>query len=448
MLTRPSPQLQKISAFLLALLGVFLILGTSSLPFQILGLLLLLTTGFLHPTYSLFLLIFSVPFGELGRLSLSGFSFLLTDLTALLALPPLLFFSYQSRPLHFTRTHWWLLIFLALASVSWLVHFPFLPTSTSTSALLYLVRLLAYASIFILTPFALPKKSHQNSILTATLLGIALTALLGFIQLRYFSDFIKLGLDQLGYDPHQGRLTSTWLDPNFVGGLFAFGLTITIALLLTRHKHRSLLFILALILLAALFYTYSRSAYLSFATAIFILALFRARWIIPIGFIALLLILGSGTRASQRIWDMLDSFTALSGSQTTVLDPTSRLRVENWQEAFQIIEQNPLLGTGYGSYAYAQWHEGNLKSPSAHHSSGADSSLLTVWATTGTLGLFAFLSFIISLTLTLLKKIKEPLTLGLFAGLSGIFIHSFFVNSLFFSLLLAILIPLTSRFTK
>ena len=82
-----------------------------------------------------------------------------------------------------------------------------------------------------------------------------------------------------GWDPHIGRLLSTWFDPNFIGGFLGFILSITIALGLyywkeKRTKLALVLGIIGFIGLIALYLTYSRSGYLTLMAGLGMLTFF------------------------------------------------------------------------------------------------------------------------------------------------------------------------------
>lgn len=392
-----------------------------------------------NPKIALTLLVFSVALGEFGRVSAGNISLLLTDLLAFFTLISTLPYALKTK---LPKPAWWLLGFIVVAFLSILGAIPVLETSVIFRALMYLARFIFFAGLVFTLPVFVQKTKIQNHLLKCVIWAAVLTALLGFGQLYFFPNFETLGLNESGWDPHIGRLTSTWLDPNYVGGYFAFVLTFLVSgLLKNREKYFIWRVVFTLILLVALYFTVSRSAYLALGVGLLVVAIFQARWLILAGFLGIVVVLGSGTRASERIWDMADSITAIFGSETTVLDPTSRLRIENWEEGLEVVAKYPFLGTGYGTYGEIQWREGNLSDQDAHHASGADSSLLTVWATTGTLGLIFYLGFLASLVISFLRNYKQPFFCGILAGLCGIFVHSFFVNSLFFTLILAGVVP-------
>ncbi|KKP36415.1 MAG: Membrane protein [Candidatus Peregrinibacteria bacterium GW2011_GWA2_33_10] len=303
----------------------------------------------------------------------------------------------------------------------------------------YLIRFISYFFLYYLT---LQFPSKQKKLLTIILISGLLLAILGYLQFIFFPDFSEMSA-KFGWDPHQYRLLSTWFDPNFIGGFFAFILSIIGGLYLYEKEKSKKLFyiIIAGILLGALFLTYSRSAYLAFAVSFFILGLIKSRQLIIIGTLALVIFTSFSSRAQERIFDFYNSAKALLSSGTEILDPTAQMRLESWQNSQKIIQKYPILGTGFNTLKYVQHEEGIIPSTTVHHASGADSSLLTIFMTTGIIGIIFYLIIYLKIIITNYKTWRSPkttnfkkgLSLGFLCAISGLLIHSFFVNSLLFS---------------
>ena len=127
----------------------------------------------------------------------------------------------------------------------------------SVATLLYTARYGAYLmfgmTILILQP--LEKKDWIKTLLVYALI----TILLSVAQYIFWPDTRELLL--LGYDDHYGRLIGPLLDPNIMGLIF-----VLLFLTLINWKSQEYVFfrlVLGLVLLALLFCTYSRSAYLA-----------------------------------------------------------------------------------------------------------------------------------------------------------------------------------------
>ena len=112
---------------------------------------------------------------------------------------------------------------------------------------------------------------------------------------------------------------------------------------------------------------------------------------------------------------------------------TIESRFVNWQQAIQIGRQNFISGVGFNTYRYAQQDDGFSKAQeiTPNSSAGADSSLLFVFATTGVVGLVAYIYFFYKNIVSVCRHKKGKLCIYAIC-LSGVFVHSFFVNSLFY----------------
>ncbi|MFH0912387.1 MAG: O-antigen ligase family protein [Patescibacteria group bacterium] len=261
----------------------------------------------------------------------------------------------------------------------------------------------------------------------AQLLGImwGTVALLGWIQLIFVPD---LGFwERLGWDPHQHRLVSTFLDPNLLGGFLVLGLAFCLAQLTSTHLPKSKRWWwggLAALLLISIIFTYSRSALL----ALLVLGLFwgwRYWKIALIGLAVMGLIYGLSPRWQERI----------SGAMN--LDETVRYRLESWDQAVDIMRQQPWLGVGYNTLRFTREDYGYQ--PVSHATTGFDSSLLTIGVTAGSLGLAAYLGLLVSALawakqqITNTNRVVARVAQAFLAGMSALLVHSLFVNSLLYA---------------
>jgi O-antigen ligase len=205
----------------------------------------------------------------------------------------------------------------------------------------------------------------------------------------------------------------------------------------------SAIFVVGLI---ALYLTYSRSGYLALIAALTILAFFKSRKLFVAGFLIGILAFSFSSRVQERTMEAWDSGKAFLGINSQVpLDPTAELRVWSWKFALEIISENPWTGVGYSRYAYEinQRGHGLL---SDHSVGGSDSSLLTIWATSGIFGILSYLAVGFVAVAISIKRIwkkkdfRSYVDTGFVAGFGGIMVHSFFVNSLLFSLMMVYLL--------
>jgi len=290
----------------------------------------------------------------------------------------------------------------------------------------------------------------RKLLLGAMVLSMVLIVLLGFLQLKYFPSFLELGLHLDGWDPHIGRLLSTWFDPNFIGGYLAFVLPVTLALSLYFKRNKQIKWAIimgaiSVLGLLALYLTFSRSGYLALIASLGILTFFKSRKLLIA--LAMVVVLGFSVspRVQERTLEAVDSAKGLIGlNSQKPLDPTAKLRVYSWQFAREIIADYPVLGAGFGRYAF-EINERGHGLLSDHSSGGSDSSLLTIWAQTGIFGLLSYLAIGFVAAITAIRRIWKKddfdsyLLLGLLSGFAGMMIHSIFVNSLLYALMMAYL---------
>jgi len=413
-------------------------------------LIIILVFGFIsynNKLSGLLLIIFLTLFGEFSRLNFLGRSLLLSDL--LIAEFLIIFFYHQQFRFKLNKKSSKLyrlqLFFLTIAGISLLLSLFSFSFREILPGLEYFIRLIEYTLLFPVT-ISIIRSSHnpaktRNIILNSILCITALLAIIGFIQLITFPNLKELA-DNLGYDPHINRLFSTWLDPNLLGGLFAFILTFFLVIWFYQRKSflKKILTAIALIVIAiALFLTYSRSAYLAFAVGILLIGLIKS----PRLLIMILMISVIGISFSKRAQHRLDNFYNTANSIIFNIpdntDPTAQFRLQNWQQTIFLINQKPLLGQGYNNLSLVKAKAEFIQNTAVHSASGSDSSILTILATTGILGLIPYLLIFISIIMTgwqnfktSSKRLKKGYGLAITLALTTLLIHSNFVNSLLF----------------
>ncbi len=284
-------------------------------------------------------------------------------------------------------------------------------------------------------------------VLTGLFKIVGLVVGLGYLQFYFFpdiSDFSQEG----GWDPHTGRLLGTWMDPNFVAGLLGFMLPVMIGrgyeVLREQDesKGRACFWIGSLIFfcLGALFLTFSRSGYLAAGIGLGWFFLWRDPKVILLGVGIAILGLVSNERAQKRVGELAGTLAAIVMRDTDEIDPTASLRLESWRKSFELYQKYPVAGIGFNTYRYRAAEEG-IVDESYFSAGGSDSSLLTVLVTTGTVGFLIYLWFwggIWRRSFWLYWKQKKSggeLSLGLSSGIMALLVHSFFVNSLLFPLM-------------
>lgn len=341
----------------------------------------------------------------------------------------LLVHIFQKKKIIISLFQKYALWFVGIGLVSLLLHIPQLTYYQLLVSFLYAIRFIVY-TIGIAWSVELLDVKFKKLIPYLLLGASTLLSLLGFTQYLLYPALRNLYY--AGWDEHLYRIFSTFLDPNFMGLFYIFGLILGIYMLLEKWKRSSTLVkagfsLVTFLNLIALFLTYSRGAYLAFLVA-FCVILSRSGFkkFIFIAFGILVLLLIGIELISPR-------------SEGTKLFRTASIRdrVISLQSVTTIIAHNPFLGVGFDAYRYAQQKEGLLKanSDTTHSGAGTDNSFLFVFATTGVAGFLAY----ILMTFQLLKvSYVQKTSIGktIFASYIALIIGSFFVNALFYPFLL------------
>lgn len=303
----------------------------------------------------------------------------------------------------------------------------FSPQQTLSSSL-FLVRLIAYFFISQVILNIVKKEELKNWINLIIFTGVIFMAL-GFLQLVAYPDLTPLV--PYGWDPHQRRIVSTILDPNFAGFIFTSIFALSTSILLfaksqieSERKIRLYYLLVSIFALIAVVLTFSRSSYLALLTVIAVIGLIKSPKI--------LLVTGIFLAASFLLIGQVRN--RVIGAFT--IDDTAQARIISWKNAGSILARQPVFGVGFNNYRFAQEKYQLFDSPGQielHSASGSDSSILLVAATTGIVGLTLFLGFILTLILAFVKNARSnPIKLASLSIFLALIVHSQFVNSFFF----------------
>ncbi|MCX6784102.1 MAG: O-antigen ligase family protein [candidate division WWE3 bacterium] len=410
----------------------------------------------------LFLVVFTVPLGQLGKLPFVDptIGLYFSDLfLGLFIIVTAFFLLVVDRRLKINLPIILAFIFAGWALVTLLLGGQGLPVPQLLVSFFYWVRLVAIFLFFWII-YTL-KQTHPEVIknLEWWLIGSGvLLAAAGFVQLIAFPDFGKLH-PALGWDPHYYRLNSTFFDPNFTGGYLVLCVSLLLRVVnkfreeknkqqITKNaqlrfainfrggncnKSIAVCYLLFVILLIAIFLTFSRSAWLMLAILVFIYGAFKVRWLL---FVALVIIFGAYF-AVPRVQ------TRLAG----ITDPadSASFRLQSWQQGLQLSSKNLITGVGFNTLRYAkdasEFYD-YREAAGVHSGAGFDSSILVVLATTGIPGLLLFLGFLGSCLIGMISRIGKIGTIGaesflvnlsVIGALLALLIESNFVNSLFYA---------------
>jgi O-antigen ligase len=296
---------------------------------------------------------------------------------------------------------------IAAAAVSLAVNYWRFPLPELLIGSLYLVRWILYGALFVIVLASAGPAIWING-LYITGAGLGVLGLVQFVMYPYLRN-----LYYLGWDPHYYRVFSTLFDPNFTGIILVLTLLLGCGLW-KKNKRNYFLIAGQVVAFVALLLTYSRSSYLALAVAVAVWSLWTRKLKILFAIAAFVILIVIVPRAP--------------GSTLRVLRSESTLaRVGNWQESLKLIAKSPVFGYGFDTLRYVQRTNVETSGIISKSAAGLDSSILFIIATTGVVGLAAYIYLLISM-IRIGKKSYVYI-----ASLAAVLVHSLFVNSLFYA---------------
>lgn len=384
------------------------------------------------------LTVLSLVFGQLVRVPVLGQSggLLISDIAVTL----LIIIALYSGNLTYSKARnvlLWTLPFILWSLFMLGIHASRLPTGALIVATLYWIRL----SIYLCLPAALMglflKKQMQEFTEKIVLIVSLLLICVGFLQMLFAPKLAALStVIGSGWDPHEFRLVSTWLDPNFFGLFLVIVLTYVVMATDWNSTKRFMRSIIVVSGLIALMLTQSRSSFLALGAAAIVglpfVVMMNKRIIAkyPMRYIAYCCI------ATALFFAALIPFRERIIGLVTV-DVTAQIRLDQLQAVWQnLASQTVLFGVGYNAYQFALEEAGIASDSSLHSRAGADNSILTLWVTTGILGVTLFFLpfvYVAQNGFHLFIRTKEFWYLVPLLSLVAIVVHSQFVNSLLYA---------------
>ena len=379
----------------------------------------------------LFIFILLFPIAEVGRIQFAnGVAISVNDIAlGLLILSWLGFHLYKRKKFDKGFLFKPVILFSLIALVSLLLNFLNLKFGALLISFSYLLRWVFYASLYFIAKEFNPKFKLKISYLL--LVSGFLVVLIGFAQYFFYPSLRNLYY--LGWDEHLYRLFSSFLDPNFAGAFYVLYFLFVFSFItgLIKKKNRVKFIIVSLmgfLTLVALYLTYSRSALIMLVVSVVVyLYLINKKKFI------LLILLG----IFLSIFILPKSFQT---EGTNFLRATSsESRVSTAKEALGIIQRNPLYGVGFNAFRYDRNQQG-MTGPNwelSHGAAGTVNSFRFVIATTGVVGLIAFLWLIYKILFLGRINLKQnKLSIVLISLIVGLIFNSIFVNSFFYVLIL------------
>jgi O-antigen/teichoic acid export membrane protein/O-antigen ligase len=311
-----------------------------------------------------------------------------------------------------------------------------LKTSDPITLLLDLRMTLIYPALLaLLLAYAVRTRQSLATFTQAFVGGATLLAIYGLVLFRWGVDIANGSVaGRLGAET--SPLTS--YHPNNLGLYFVFALCFIPVIVIEALKARRYGMVgaasgAAIILLVALWLTYSRGALLSLIIAFLVIAaivvLFgsrRSRLLIIgsaclVGAVSTLILLFKGTSILGRYADLL------LGTNAVASDPNVQFRVQLTSRAVSEIEQHPFTGLGFNSFTQG------AAVPFSPHNTYVD-----LWLSLGFFGVLAFVVLLGSamwslfrITRELRRKEHAPFDASIlgFLGLSAAFIAQGFVET-------------------
>ncbi len=310
-----------------------------------------------------------------------------------------------------------------------------------------LIKWIEIVAIMLFT-IDLARRKSVKWIVVAVLLTMVAQALIGIYEARL------RGTGPLGFQLSEGvyRAYGTFEQPNPFAGFIGIGLPIAVALatwcvvrgawnLFTHHALRTtqvatstIYGIVALLLAAALYLSFSRGAWLGAAAAIGAMIVLAPRrvWIgLGLAGVAAIALIGLSSAGllpstiSERLADATDLLNIRDVRGVPINDANYALieRQAHWQAAVNMITAHPWTGVGFANYqpAYEQYRLLNWPMPLGH----AHNIYLNFAAETGLPGLAAYLllwGVVFIITFRTIRR-TSGMERALAIGLMGAWVH-------------------------
>lgn len=359
--------------------------------------------------YFLYFLVLIFPFGQLFRWEVWGAEVAIHINDFVVGVTVVFWLVVSRKYLAGLGKHWLikpLVLWIGMMTFSLVMNISQLASREFVVSSLYLFRWTTYALLYFIIleqPELVKKRILRLLIVAGTVVTVS-----GLFQYILLPNVAFLSAQN--WDDHYYRLIGTYLDPGFTGAI------LILFLILTWEKGNFLeRRILGTLSYLAMALTYSRASYLMFIFGAGMSSWFRRN--------PRIILLASALMLATII------FLPVHAGEGSKLGREYSFwsRVNNWKQSLTIWQESPVWGVGFNSYRYQLRDIGILSKEgvSQSHGGGADSSIMLVLATTGVLGLLAYLN----LGLVILFKRKNLL---IWASLLGIFVHSWFNNTLFY----------------
>ncbi len=417
--------------------------------------------------YGFYLFVFILPWQTKLILRSDGNNFQEISLYLshfLLLIVLITFFIYKFK--HRSEEEKISVLWLALAVLELSVLISFFFAADQVLAFYYYVTLLLAVALFYLLREETTNLAYEDIVLDKITIfyyffsSIFLQALLGIYQ---FITQKSIAFKYLGLASHApGFLGSSvietssgrWLrayggldHPNILGGVLAISLIITVYLLAKRKMIRSkqealssiLLFIFYFVSLFALFFTFSRSAWLALGVGLLVLLITfifaKDRWVlgrfITLMFFSLVMIFMVAYPYRDLLQVRVDGGTRLETK--SIIERESYI-----VQSEGVIKHNILFGVGTGTGNYTEFLRSLDKIKKDQWSyQPVHNAFLLLWAESGA---FAFIAFIVFILCLLIKDRREPFASAIIFALIILMLFDHWLLSLPFGIIFLFLI--------
>jgi len=283
-----------------------------------------------------------------------------------------------------------------------------------------------YILIFLVVEDALITQQKVRKAIRIFLVVAAVVGIDAFFQKVSGFDFLRH--KQIGFiEEGVYALTGSFNHYNSFSAYLISVLPLAIVLFVDKLQKiivRIGVFLLIVLLIGALLFTFSRGGWVGFLAAGLLMNFLLPRKKISLAMLSLFMF-------------SLVIFSSIGKRAIFIFQGGGDMgRFEIWRSTWIMIKENPFLGKGIGTYMdYLSKYSPSLGAQYAHN------SFLQIWAETGIFSLLSFLCFIFTLVWQGIKAFKithNYLLLGILSSLFGFLTHSFFDNH-FYSLQLSML---------
>lgn len=366
-----------------------------------------------------------IPFGLLLRIPIFQNVYVVPQDIVVSAIAVLTVIFYMKEKEGFTENRFlfFQVLFILVGVVSLIINFFIFKDINFLVSFLYALRYSVYLTLVGGKKF-IPKDEMLGKLLNLSFITFLIA---GYVQFLYFNDLRSLS--SYGWDIHLYRLFSTLFDPNYAGVLYVIILLYFLSRVFEKKYRYSYKELAASFFTGiAIFVTYSRTAIVGITAGLLAVGILKRNVVAIVCTIVVIAV----------------SFTLVSNPKIEGLNPfrsvSSNERIKSVKEAFYIIQKNPIIGSGFNAYRYAQVRYGTRNAHGAFASNadaGTDNSFLFVLATTGVVGFVLYLLSYFYLIKDLALNIRK---VGIFpiGIVVSVFSASIFLNVLFFTPILTV----------